>query len=321
MNWVDYFILVFLALFIFESIGRNFLIEFLDFFGFLFSFLFSLRFYGILGGLLQNIFQIPYSFANVLGFISIWFLVESILFSIIHNLAKKALDHERAYKISKFLDFFSVIPAFLRGLVLVALLLILVGTFPIQPRIKADVTESKIGSLILDRTRQLESPLKSIFGGISRDSLSFLTIKPKSDESVNLGFKIEKFRPNSELEEEMIRLVNSERAKEGLRQLTFDPTLREIGRKHSEDMFRRGYFSHYSPEGKTVADRAQDHGYDYLVIGENLAYAPDLQLAHQGLMNSPGHRANILSQDYGKIGIGIIDGGVYGIMVTQVFSN
>jgi uncharacterized protein YkwD len=58
-----------------------------------------------------------------------------------------------------------------------------------------------------------------------------------------------------------------------------------------------------------------------LVIGENLAYAPNLELAHTGLMNSEGHRANILSPDFNKVGIGIEDGGVYGLMVTQVFSN
>ena len=116
-------------------------------------------------------------------------------------------------------------------------------------------------------------------------------------------------------------MVNSEREQRGFKKLSFDPNLRDVGRLHSADMFRRGYFSHYSPEGKSVAERAVEAGIDYLVIGENLAYAPNLELSHRGLMNSPGHRANILSSDFGKIGIGIQDGVVYGLMVTQVFSN
>ena len=119
----------------------------------------------------------------------------------------------------------------------------------------------------------------------------------------------------------MIKLVNFERTSRGFNALTYDPKLMEVGRKHSADMFKRGYFSHYSPEGKSVADRAEKGGINYLVIGENLAYAPNLDLAHNGLMNSPGHRANILSADFNKIGIGILDGGVYGLMITQVFSN
>lgn len=321
MNWVDLFIIIFLLLFIIEGIGRNFLIEFLDFFAFLFAFIFSLRFYSLIAGSFQSFFQLPFSFANVLSFIIIWFLIETILFAIIHSLLYKYLRKYDFHKATKILNYFSVIPAFLRGLILVALLLILVGTFPIQPKIKDDVQSSKIGSLILSQTRQLEPPLKNVFGGISRDTLSFLTIKPKSDESVDLGFNIDRFSPNESLESRMIELVNKERVERGLNGLIYDQTLREVGRVHSTDMFKRGYFSHYSPEGNTVAERAEDKGVSYLIIGENLAYAPELGLAHEGLMNSPGHRANILSEDFGKIGIGIMDGGVYGIMVTQVFSN
>ncbi len=321
MNWVDIFIVIFLVLFIIEGIERNFLVEFLDFFAFLFAFIVSLRFYYLIAGLFQHYFQIPFSFANVLGFISVWFLIETILYTIIHGVLFKFLKYHQVHKVTRILNYFSVIPAFLRGLILVALLLILVGTFPIQPKVKAAVQSSKIGSVILAQTRQLEPPLKNVFGGISRDTLSFLTIRPKSDESVNLGFKIDNFTANESLENKMIEMVNKERTDRGLNALTFDSGLRQVGRVHSIDMFKRGYFSHYSPEGKTVAERAEENSVSYMVIGENLAYAPELSLAHEGLMNSPGHRANILGEDFAKIGIGIMDGGIYGIMVTQVFSN
>jgi uncharacterized protein YkwD len=55
--------------------------------------------------------------------------------------------------------------------------------------------------------------------------------------------------------------------------------------------------------------------------GENLALARTLPMAHQGLMDSPGHRANILRPAFGRVGIGILDGGRYGLMVTQNFRN
>ena len=90
---------------------------------------------------------------------------------------------------------------------------------------------------------------------------------------------------------------------------------------NAKDMMERGYFSHFSPEGNDVASRLNEAGVDYLVVGENLAYAPSVNLAHQGLMNSPGHRANILSADFGKVGIGVIDGGIYSKMFTQVFTD
>ena len=59
----------------------------------------------------------------------------------------------------------------------------------------------------------------------------------------------------------------------------------------------------------------------FISAGENLAYAPTVEIAHQGLMNSPGHRENILRPSFGRVGIGVIDGGVYGKMFTQDFAD
>ena len=60
-------------------------------------------------------------------------------------------------------------------------------------------------------------------------------------------------------------------------------------------------------------------GIKFGAAGENIAYASTLELAHNGLMRSPGHRANILSDDFKRIGIGVMDGGIYGKMFGQDF--
>ncbi|MEK7065349.1 MAG: CAP domain-containing protein, partial [Patescibacteria group bacterium] len=78
---------------------------------------------------------------------------------------------------------------------------------------------------------------------------------------------------------------------------------------------------HVNPEGKDAGDRLGDGGVTYFVAGENLAYAPDVATAHEGLMNSEGHRKNILEPQFRKVGIGVIDGGVYGEMFTQNFTD
>ncbi len=318
MNWVDLLIIALLIFFVVDSLNKSFISEILDFLSFLLAFFLSLSFYNLAGGFFESFFQIPHSLAGVLGFATIWFLVEMVLFGLMHLILPKL---KSLSKLDKKLQPLSINPSVLRGLIFISIILVLVGTFPIQPKVKLAVQQSKLGSLILNQTQSLESPLKNVFGGISDDTLTFFTIKPKSDESINLGFQTTDFKPSADLENQMIQLVNYERESRGLNKLVFDPSLQTIARGHSADMFTRGYFSHYSPEGKTVANRAKEKGIDYLVIGENLAYAPNLQLAHKGLMNSEGHRANILSPDYNKIGIGIMDGGVYGLMVTQVFSN
>jgi uncharacterized protein YkwD len=71
-------------------------------------------------------------------------------------------------------------------------------------------------------------------------------------------------------------------------------------------MMKRDYFAHEDPMGRTVADRVGKARIFYLVVGENLAFAPNLAIAHRGLMESPGHRANILRPNFGHLGIGII---------------
>ena len=119
----------------------------------------------------------------------------------------------------------------------------------------------------------------------------------------------------------MLELVNSERSTAGLAPLAADPELTEVARQHSTDMFRRGYFAHVTPENASPFDRIRDANIRFETAGENLALAPSMPIAHTGLMKSPGHRANILRPQFGRIGIGIMDGGIHGLMVTQDFRN
>jgi uncharacterized protein YkwD len=62
-------------------------------------------------------------------------------------------------------------------------------------------------------------------------------------------------------------------------------------------------------------------GIRYSFAGENLAFAPSTEFAMTGLMNSPEHRENILSPNYTRVGIGVIDAGIYGKMFTQEFAD
>jgi uncharacterized protein YkwD len=119
----------------------------------------------------------------------------------------------------------------------------------------------------------------------------------------------------------MWAMVNSARSKEGLKPLKMDAPLSEAARAHGRDMFEKGYFSHVTPDGLTPPDRLDHAKISYGVMGENLALAPDTGIAHDGLMKSPGHRANILNPKFRKVGIGVIDGGVYGEMFVQEFSD
>ena len=148
-----------------------------------------------------------------------------------------------------------------------------------------------------------------MFGEAIARTLNLLTVQPDSNERVTLPFTVTSSRPRPDLEQQMLDLVNEERIANGLQPLAPDPELTEVARRHSADMFNRGYFAHDTPEGLTPFNRMRDANVRFLVAGENLALAPTVSVAHTGLMNSPGHRANILRPQFGRVGIGIMDGG------------
>lgn len=117
----------------------------------------------------------------------------------------------------------------------------------------------------------------------------------------------------------MADLVNQARAAAGLRPLSVDARLADTARRKSQDMVSRGYFGHTSPTFGQPWDMWKAAGIPFFLGGENLAGAPTVEIAFTNLMNSPGHRANILNPNYTHMGIGVVAGGPYGKMFTQHF--
>mgnify|MGYP000851936061 CR=1 FL=1 len=120
-------------------------------------------------------------------------------------------------------------------------------------------------------------------------------------------------------EQQLFNLVNQERLMRGLAPLQLDPQLVEIARLKSKDMIVHNYFAHTSPTYGTVANMLRSFGVFYKYAGENLAGAYSVSSAHSNLMASAGHRQNILNPLYTDVGIGIVEGGPYGMMITQLF--
>lgn len=122
--------------------------------------------------------------------------------------------------------------------------------------------------------------------------------------------------------ERVLELVNEERAKEGAKPLVLDKDLCAVAKMHSEDMVSRNFFSHENPDGASPFDRMSAYGIRYMAAAENIAAGQTTpEQVMDSWMNSPGHRANILNNAYGKIGIGFAMGGGYGIYWTQCFTN
>jgi len=118
-------------------------------------------------------------------------------------------------------------------------------------------------------------------------------------------------------EKEVVRLVNEIRVKNGLRELTYDWELSRVARYKSQDMKDNRYFSHTSPVYGSPFQMIKNFGISYRSAGENIARGYKTpQAVVDGWMNSSGHRANILSTSFTRIGVGYVADGNYW---TQMF--
>ncbi|MGR3764456.1 CAP domain-containing protein [Rossellomorea sp. NS-SX7] len=139
------------------------------------------------------------------------------------------------------------------------------------------------------------------------DMVTAVQIIDDNLEQNKQGFYTE---PNPELKEgfelQLFDLTNAARVNHDLTPLKWDDQVRKTARKHSLDMADHNYFSHTNRQGESPFDRMEKDQVAFRTAGENLAYGQMSSIfAHEGLMNSKGHRENILQSHYDYLGVGV----------------
>jgi uncharacterized protein YkwD len=318
INPIDILLVIVIALSLLNGYRRGFVHGVLDLAGWVLSLVAGLRYY--------------HPVANWLGTLDLWsevwdqpiaFVLVALVTGVLVHLVGYALlrrlpEDVHEHQVNRL---FGLLPGFANGVITAAILSALLLAIPLNEGLSERTRNSAVVNRLAVYAERLENQLRPVFGEAIARTLNLLTIRPDSNERVTLPFTVEKTRPRPDLEKQMLDLVNQERQAAGLNPLAADPELTEVARRHSADMFARGYFAHDTPEGLTPFDRMRAANVRFLTAGENLALAPTLSVAHTGLMNSPGHRANILRREFGRVGIGIMDGGMRGLMVSQEFRN
>ncbi|OGQ77901.1 MAG: hypothetical protein A2289_19255 [Deltaproteobacteria bacterium RIFOXYA12_FULL_58_15] len=124
-------------------------------------------------------------------------------------------------------------------------------------------------------------------------------------------------------ESRLIGLINAERLRAGLSELQVDADVAAVARSYSEEMVRTGKVVHVSAISGAAYDRLKRAGIVRPLVQENLARSSSVDEAHRSLMNSPGHRANILSAQATHVGVGVVsasDGVADDLLVTELFT-
>lgn len=283
-----------------------------------------------LGSLIAGFFLYQYAgnfLQKIIPSLGVWRLPLAFILTIIFSRILLALLLNRFMRTTKeshqtrLNHFLGIVPGAITGGIYAAIAAALLLSIPVWNGITKQARESKIANELGVQVAWLDEKFSPIFGAAAKETVNHIMVEPETDETVNLHFKVTNAGMRADLETKMLVLVNEERVKQGLAPVKADPELKAVARAHSADMFARGYFSHYTPEKKDPFDRMKRAGIKFTTAGENLALGRTLKICHEGLMNSPGHRANILNPSYGRLGIGIVDGGLYGLMISQEFRN
>ncbi|HEX6062393.1 MAG TPA: CvpA family protein [Candidatus Limnocylindria bacterium] len=259
--------------------------------------------------------------ARTVGFVAVLLLIEAA-FGVLGALAIAPFAKRlHAARLVGVVDrVLGIVPSILRTLVIAAVALAAALVLPVGNDVRAAIDGSSIGQVLVEQVAAAQ-PLLGALAGPDDTSPLFVT-KLGADQSQALdlpdGLALV---ADPEAEQEMLKLLNGERTSRGLPALELDPRLVPIARQHSLEMFTLKYFGHQSPVTGSPFDRLAAANITYSRAGENLAYAHSVAVAHRGLMDSQGHRENILRPEFTRIGIGVVSAGSYGRMFTQLFET
>ena len=243
----------------------------------------------------------------------IGFLLLSLGIYFINKVLRPELHNSKINRIA------GIIPGVALGL-LPALLIVKLTAISLWPEAAA---EARQGVITRPLNNSADWAISKISNVITTPTKQQISSTFESSHGINLSeeFKCTNFISRADLEQQLLQLVNMERSAKGLTKVVADEALRIAAFKHAEDMFTRGYFSHETPEGIDPFERMKRLHIRFKTAGENLAHSNALLPAHTGLMNSPGHRANILNVHFRRLGIAILDGGDKGLMIVEEFKN
>ena len=321
MNAVDIGILVIVGLFAVGGMRRGFVLGIVDLVAFGLSLIVAARLGGSVADPLIDR-GLPVELAAGAGFV----IAAVVSLAVIGLAARVLLAPLAALGASTPLGWVNgvlgLLPGTIRGLAVAALAMLVVSALPPELGLRKPLAESRLAAPVAETGRKaLDAGL--VWAGIDPRSLGIL-FRPPTAGSVQLpfsGISTVDLENDRAAEQTLLELLNQERTKAGLTPLQPDPTLAEVGRAHSREMFALGYVGHVSPTTGSAADRLASAGLAYPLSGENIALAPTPEMAHEGLMNSPAYRANILNPGFTRVGIAALRSADHGLMVTQEFTG
>jgi uncharacterized protein YkwD len=278
----------------------------------------ALAFEGVAAKAIDIFIHLPAQLETTIGFVAVIAVVEMLLAATGHLAVRPIVAALRRGPLDVADRILGAVPSVARTLFVVAVLILAIEALPVSSEIKAAVEDSRTARIVNDQVQTYQPQIAAFTSQLGGGPLLVTKLGEEDTEKLDLPDGLS-LAPDPVAEKELFGLVNQERTQRGLAALTWDDRLVPVARAHSEEMFKLKYFGHQSPVAGSPFDRLKAARITYTRAGENLAYAQSVAVAHRALMDSPGHRENILRPEFTRIGIGVINAGAYGRMVTQLF--
>lgn len=324
MSWPDFVIIAIIVLFALQGFRVGLIGGLFHIIATVAAFVLSVMYYPLLGKVLAQYIGISQQLGVVGAFFLLLFILDAVFGYVIQSLYFRLLVILSVRPVALVNRFLGIVPQVIIGIAFTTLFLMLTILLPVSEQLKRVVRASWYGTHVLPRAIAYEPFVKSLISRLPAHSLVYIVPRPyRENDVVTLSIPPSvDFAVDETAENKMLEFVNRERTSRGLHALRMDSRIRTVARAYSLEMFENSFFSHHSlVSGTDPVHRLIAGHVPFVIAGENLAYAPTVEIAHQGLMNSPGHRVNILSSEYNRVGIGAISGGLYGIMFTQNFTD
>jgi uncharacterized membrane protein required for colicin V production len=321
---IDVALVLVVALLLLRGWYRGFVREAMDLAGLLLGIVAAFRLGPAVGSVLESMAGISNGAARLIGGIAV-LVVVGIGAALLTRLIER---HARLPGLNLINRVGGAGLAMAWGVFLATLMLSLAVIAPMPPAVADQLGSSAV-------TRTLTDPdgvPQDVFGGLAGDRIveALLNLRHvlgtrkvviEGDEVITFpGIPGDDLEADAGAAREVFDLLNRARVDAGADPVAWSPALAQVAAGHAAEMYLDGYFSHVSPDTGSVADRLDAAGITYLVAGENLALAATPEEVHTGLMDSPGHRRNILHEDFGRAGVAVVSGPL-GLMAVQVFTG
>jgi uncharacterized protein YkwD/uncharacterized membrane protein required for colicin V production len=317
IDWALVVILFFSAI---EGYRKGFVEIFSSFIGLVASVYLSFKYHVYIGKLISPYLGLNHNWSTLIGYISIAIATQLVITICSIFIFRRFLSFLLYLRIN---HIFGIFVAIVNTLLFIILFVNVLLMLPLSGVYKQQLVESILFKYMANISIKFGSDIKIPLEAAIHDTQQFITLKPGSLEKIVIAAKVQNWDlyPDENSEAEMITLINSERIRNGLFELVNSFDLRDIARIRCIDMFDRKYFSYYDPDGHDIAFELKNVSVKYTLVADTIAYAYNTQTVYDGFMAKTETKAIFLNPKFTKIGVGIIDAGIYGKIFTQIFTN